>query len=245
MANAQITFTTKQVEAAANQILLSRATRASKKDGKEIPAAFKPLFAVVEIPEAVSTIDNEFIKLAALNGIQQAYQKIITAKLPIDLLKTSNGADQVISIDSDDLLSALKAEAGEARRITKEAINDAWKVVVAGALHNLCKLKNVSSESELPDNIRRQVGAQLQKRADFLLSMASTTGIQLRNEEELTSSLEWLIKLVENEAAAQNGQWIFSAILEKINARLEKLAEMKLESEEEIEVSEVDLIDLF
>jgi len=245
MANAQITFTTKQVEAAANQILLSRATRASKKDGKEVPAAFKPLFAVVEIPEAVSTIDNEFIKLAALNGIQQAYQKIITAKLPIDLLKTSNGADQVISIDSDDLLSALKAEAGEARRITKEAINDAWKVVVAGALHNLCKLKNVSSESELPDNIRRQVGAQLQKRADFLLSMASTTGIQLRNEEELTSSLEWLIKLVENEAAAQNGQWIFSAILEKINARLEKLAEMKLESEEEIEVSEVDLIDLF
>ena len=244
MAN-QITFTTKQVEAAANQILLSRATRASKKDGKEVPAAFKPLFAVVEIPEAVSTIDNEFIKLAALNGIQQAYQKVLTAKLPIDLLKTSNGADQIISIDSDDLLSALKAEAGEARRITKEAINDAWKVVVAGALHNLCKLKNVSSESELPDNIRRQVGAQLQKRADFLLSMASTTGIQLRNEEELTSSLEWLIKLVENEAAAQNGQWIFSAILEKINARLEKLAEMKLESEEEIEVSEVDLIDLF
>jgi hypothetical protein len=245
MANAQITFTTKQVEASANQILLSRATRASKKDGKEVPAAFKPLFATVEIPEAVSTIDNEFIKLAALNGIQQAYQKIITAKLPLDLLRTSNGADQVISIDSDDLLSALKAEAGEARRITKEAINDAWKVVVAGALHNLCKLKNVSSESELPDNIRRQVGAQLQKRADFLLSMASTTGIQLRNEEELTSSLEWLIKLVENEAAADNGQWVFSAILGKINARIEKLAELKLEPEEEIEVSEVDVLELF
>lgn len=242
---AQIVFTTKQVEANSNQLLLSRATRASKKDGKEIPAAFKSLFAVVEIPQVVAAIDNEFIKLAALNGIQQAYQKIITTKLPLDLLKTSNGADQVISIDSDDLLSALKAESGEARRITKEAINDAWKLVVSGALHNLCKLKNVSSESELPDNIRRQVGAQLQKRADFLLSMASTTGIQLRTEEELTSSLEWLIKLVENEAAADNGQWIFSAILGKINLRLEKLAEMKLEPEVELEEGDVDLIDLF
>lgn len=242
---AQIVFTTKQVEANSNQLLLSRATRASKKDGKEIPAAFKSLFAVVEIPQVVAAIDNEFIKLAALNGIQQAYQKIITTKLPLDLLKTSNGADQVISIDSDDLMSALKAESGEARRITKEAINEAWKLVVSSALHNLCKLKNVSSESELPDNIRRQVGAQLQKRADFLLSMASTTGIQLRTEEELLSSLEWVIKLVENEAAADNGQWIFSAILTKINSRLEKLAEMKLEAEEEIEVSEVDLIDLF
>jgi len=199
----------------------------------------------VEIPQAVAAIDNEFIKLAALNGIQQAYQKIITAKLPLDLLKTSNGADQTISIDSDDLLSALKAEAGESRRITKEAINDAWKVVVAGALHNLCKLKNVSSESELPDNIRRQVGAQLQKRADFLLSMASTTGIQLRTEEELTSSLEWLIKLVENEAEQDNGQWVFSAILGKINARIEKLAEMRLEPEIEVEEVEVDVLELF
>ena len=244
MAN-QITFSTKSIEANSNQILLSRATRASKKDGKEIPAAFKALFAVVEVPEAVSTIDNEFIKLAALNGVQAAYQKIITAKLPLDLLKTSNGAEQIISIDSDDLLSALKAEAGEARRITKEAINDAWKVVVAGALHNLCKLKNVSSESELPDNIRRQVGAQLQKRADFLLSMASTTGIQLRNEEELTSSLEWLIKLVENEAEQDNGQWVFSAILGKINARIEKLAEMRLEPEIEVEEVEVDVLELF
>ena len=243
--SAQITFTTKQVEANSNQLLLSRATRASKKDGKEVPAAFKSLFAVVEIPQTVAAINDEFIKLAALNGIQAAYQKIITAKLPLDLLKTSNGADQVISIDSDDLLSALKAESGEARRITKEAINDAWKIVVSGALHTLCKLKNVSSESELPDNIRRQVGAQLQKRADFLLSMASTTGIQLRTEEELTSSLEWLIKLVENEAAADNGQWIFSAILGKINARLERLAEMKLEPEIEVEEGDVDLIDLF
>ena len=244
MAN-QITFTTKQVEANSNQLLLSRATRASKKDGKEIPAAFKPLFAVVEVPFVVQNIADEFIKLAALNGVQAAYQKIITAKLPIDLLKTSNGADQTISIDSDDLLSALKAEAGEARRITKEAINDAWKVVVAGALRNLCKLKNVSSESKLPDNIRRQVGAQLQKRADFLLSMASTTGIQLRNEEELTSSLEWLIKLVENEAAQDNGQWVFSAILGKINARIEKLAEMRLEPEIEVEEVEVDVLELF
>lgn len=75
--------------------------------------------------------------------------------------------------------------------------------------------------------------------------MASTTGIQLRTEEELTSSLEWLIKLVENEAAADNGQWVFSAILGKINARIEKLAELKLETEEEIEVSEVDVLDLF
>lgn len=245
MSNAQITFTTKSIEASANQILLSRATRASKKDGKEVPAAFKPLFATVEIPFVVQNIADEFIKLAALNGIQQAYQKIITAKLPIDLLKTSNGADQIISIDEADLLSALKSEAGESRRITKEAINDAWKLVVSGALHNLCKLKNVSSESALPDNIRRQVGAQLQKRADFLLSMASTTGIQLRTEEELTSSLEWLIKLVENEAAEQNGQWVFSAILEKINARLEKLAERKLEPEIEEEDGDVDLADIF
>ena len=97
MAN-QITFTTKSIEATANQILLSRATRASKKDGKEVPAAFKALFAVVEVPEAVAAINDEFIKLAALNGVQAAYQKIITAKLPMNLLKSSNAAAQIISI---------------------------------------------------------------------------------------------------------------------------------------------------
>lgn len=146
MAN-QITFTTKQVEANSNQLLLSRATRASKRDGKEVPAAFKALFAVVEVPFVVQNIADEFIKLAALNGIQQAYQKLIAQKLPIDLLKTSNGADQIISIDESDLLSALKAEAGESRRLTKELINGVWQGIQATALQKLCILKKVESKN--------------------------------------------------------------------------------------------------
>ena len=239
----QITFTTKQVEATSNQLLLSRATRASKKDGKEIPAAFKPLFAVVEIPEAVSTIDNEFIKLAALNGIQQAYQKLIAAKLPIDLLKTSNGADQIISIDESDLLSALKSEAGESRRLTKELINGAWQIVQATALQKLCILKKVESEKFLPDSVRRQFSAAMLKRLDFALSFASTTGARLHSDEALNSALPWMISLVEAEASSDG--WIFTAILEKITNELQRREDERNAIVEESEEETVDLSELF
>ena len=238
----QFTFTTKQPEIKSNEILLTRATRSSKKDGKEIPAAFKPMFAVAEIPEAVQNIEDEFIKLAALSGLQAAYQKAITQKLPTDLLKTAAGAAQTISITEQELKSILSSEAGDARRITKEAITEAWKVVVSSALHNLCKLRGVQHENHLPDNVRRQVGARLQKRADFLLSLASTTGVQMYSEEQLTSELEWLIALVEKEQQAADGSWIFSACLEKVTRRLEKLAEMRTEAEEEQE--EEELVDI-
>ena len=238
----QFTFTTKQPEIKNNEILLTRATRSSKKDGKEIPAAFKPMFAVAEIPEAVQNIEDEFIKLAALSGLQAAYQKAITQKLPTDLLKTAAGAAQTISITEAELKSILSSEAGDARRITKEAITEAWKLVVSNALHNLCKLCGVQSESQLPDNVRRQVGARLQKRADFLLSLASTTGVQLYSEEQLTSELEWLIALVEKEQQAADGSWIFSACLDKVSRRLEKLAEMRTSQEQEEE--EEELVDL-
>lgn len=239
----QFTFTTKQpAEIKSNEILLTRATRSSKKDGKEIPAAFKPMFAVAEIPEAVQSIENEFIKLAALSGLQAAYQKAVSAKLPTDLLKTANGADQTVSITEQELKSILSSEAGDARRITKEAINEAWKAVVANALHNLCKLRNVQHENHLPDNVRRQVGARLQKRADFLLSLASTTGVQMYSEEQLTSELEWIIALVEKEQQAADGSWIFAACLDKVTRRLEKLAEMRAEAEAEQEDEE--LVDL-
>ena len=239
----QFTFTTKQPEIKSNEILLTRATRSSKKDGKEIPAAFRPMFATAEIPEAVQSIEDEFIKLAALSGLQAAYQKAITQKLPTDLLKTAAGAAQTISITEQELKSILSSEAGDARRITKEQITEAWKVVVSSALHNLCKLRGVQSESQLPDNVRRQVWARLQKRADFLLSLASTTGVQLYSEEQLTSELEWLIALVEKEQAQNDGSWIFSACLEKVTRRLEKLAEMRASQEQE-ESDEEELVDL-
>ena len=239
----QFTFTTKQPEIKNNEILLTRATRSSKKDGKEIPAAFRPMFATAEIPAAIADIQDEFIKLAALSGLQVAYQKAVTQKLPADLLKTANGAEQIISITEAELKSILSSEAGDARRITKEAINEAWKLVVSSALHNLCKLRGVQHENHLPDNVRRQVGARLQKRADFLLSLASTTGVQLYSEEQLTSELEWLIALVEKEQAQNDGSWIFSACLEKVTRRLEKLAEMRASQEEEQEEEE-DLIDI-
>ena len=240
----QFVFTTRQPsEIKSNEILLTRATRSSKKDGKEIPAAFRPMFATAEIPEAVQNIEDEFIKLAALSGLQAAYQKAITQKLPTDLLKTAAGAAQTISITEAELKSILSSEAGDARRITKEQITEAWKLVVSNALHNLCKLRGVQSESQLPDNVRRQVGARLQKRADFLLSLASTTGVQLYSEEQLTSELEWLIALVEKEQQAADGSWIFSACLDKVSRRLEKLAEMRASQEEEQEEEE-DLIDL-
>ena len=244
MAN-QITFTTKSIEANSNQLLLSRATRASKKDGKEIPAAFKPLFAVVEIPEAVAAINDEFIKLAALNGVQAAYQKIITAKLPLDLLKTSNGADQIISIDESDLLSALKAEAGESRRLTKEGINGAWQIVQATALQKLCILKKVESEKLLPDSVRRQFSAAMLKRLDFALSFASTTGARLHSDDALNSALPWMIALVEAEAGSEG--WIFTAILEKITNEIQRREDERNAIAEEIEEEEetVDLSDLF
>ena len=244
MANAQITFTTKQVEATSNQLLLSRATRASKKDGKEIPAAFKPLFAVVEVPFVVQNIANEFVKLAALSGIQQAYQKVLVAKLPLDLLKTSNGADQIISIDESDLLSALKSESGESRRLTKEGINTAWQIVQATALQKLCILKKVESEKLLPDSVRRQFSAAMLKRLDFALSFASTTGARLHSDEALNSALPWMIALVEAEASADG--WIFSAILEKITNEIQRredernaIAEESEENEETVDLSEL------
>lgn len=239
----QFTFTTKQpAEIKNNEILLTRATRSSKKDGKEIPAAFKPMFAVAEVPFEVQNLEDEFVKLAALSGLQAAYQKAVAQKLPTDLLKTANGAAQTISITEQELKAILSSEAGEARRITKEAITEAWKTVVANALHNLCKLRNVQHENHLPDNVRRQVGARLQKRQDFLLSLASTTGVQLYSEEQLTSELDWLIALVEKEQQAADGAWIFSACLEKVTRRLEKLAEMRAEAEQEEE--EEELVDL-
>jgi len=240
---AQITFTTKSVEAGTNEILLTRATRSSKKDGKEVPAAFKPMFAVVEIPAAITDITDEFIKLAALSGLQAAYQKAVATKLPTDLLRTANGAEQTISISEAELKSILSSEAGDARRITKEAINEAWKAVVSNALHNLCKLRGVASESELPDNVRRQVGARLQKRADFLLSLASTTGVQMYSAEQLTSELEWIIALVEKEQAASDGSWIFVACLDKVSRRLEKLAEIAAEAEAPEDTDEAINID--
>lgn len=241
MAN-QITFTTKSIEANSNQLLLSRATRASKKDGKEIPAAFKPLFAVVEVPEAVAAINDEFIKLAALNGVQAAYQKIITAKLPIDLLKTSNGSDQIISIDESDLLSALKSEAGESRRLTKELINGAWQGIQATALQKLCILKKVESEKLLPDSVRRQFSAAMLKRLDFALSFASTTGARLHSDEALNSALPWMISLVEAEASSDG--WIFTAILEKITNEIQRREDERNAASEESEESEEETVDL-
>ena len=234
-----ITFKTVQPsEIKSNELLLNRSTRSSKKDGKEIPAAFKPMFATVEIPAAVQNIQDEFIKLAALSGLQAAYQKAVAQKLPTDLLKTANGADQTISITEAELKSILSSEAGDARRITKEAVTEAWKLVVSNALHNLCKLRGVQHENHLPDNVRRQVGARLQKRADFLLSLASTTGVQMYSAEQLTSELEWLIALVEKEQSAADGSWIFSACLDKVSRRLEKLAEIAAEAEEDTEDSD-------
>ena len=240
MAN-QITFTTKSIEANSNQLLLSRATRASKKDGKEVPAAFKPLFAVVEIPQAVATINDEFIKLAALNGVQAAYQKIITAKLPIDLLKTSNGADQIISIDESDLLSALK-ESGDSRRLTKELINGAWRAIQATALQKLCTLKKVEAEKFLPDSVRRQFSAAMVKRLDFALSFASTTGVKLQSDEALNSALPWMIALVEAEASSDG--WIFTAILEKITNEIQRREDERNAAAEESEESEEETVDL-
>ena len=241
MAN-QITFTTKSIEANSNQLLLSRATRASKRDGKEVPAAFKPLFATVEIPFVVQNIADEFIKLAALNGVQAAYQKVIAAKLPLDLLKTSNGADQIISIDESELLSALKSEAGESRRLTKELINGAWRAIQATALQKLCILKKVEAEKFLPDSVRRQFSAAMVKRLDFALSFASTTGVKLQSDEALNSALPWMIALVESEVSTDG--WIFTAILEKITNEIQRREDERNAAAEESEESEEETVDL-
>lgn len=239
---AQITFTTKTVEANSNQLLLSRSTRASKKNGIEIVAAFKPMFAVVEVPFVVQNIANEFVKLAALNGVKAAYQKIITDKLPIDLLKTADGADQIISIDESDLFSALKSESGESRRLTKEGINGAWQAVQATALQKLCILKKVESEKLLPDSVRRQFSAAMLKRLDFALSFASTTGARLHSDEALNSALPWMIALVEAEASSDG--WIFAAILEKITNEIQRREEERNAAAEEEESEEEETVDL-
>ena len=53
--------------------------------------------------------------------------------------------------------------------------------------------------------------------------------------DQLTSELEWLIALVEKEQSAADGSWIFAACLDKVSRRLEKLAEIAAEAEEEAE----------
>jgi hypothetical protein len=93
----KITFSTKAVEATnANELIIVRATRSVKKDGKEIPAAFKPHYGKVIIPEAIAAETNELVKLAALAGLSAAYNKLVTSKLLTDLLATSGDAEQVV-----------------------------------------------------------------------------------------------------------------------------------------------------
>jgi hypothetical protein len=79
----------------------------------------------------------------------------------------------------------------------------------------LLKLKGLTEESQLPDNVRRQFSAQMLKRKDFALSFASTTGAKLHSEEALNSGLLWIVALVE----ADPDNWIWSSILEKITAK--------------------------
>lgn len=236
-------FTTTAQEPKQNEILVTIASRASKDaNGKEKPAAHKPYYGVFEIPEQIAAQQDELVKLAAIAGLSNAYARFARSKLPTKLLASANGAEQQIACSLDDLRNALASEAAEARRITKEEINNAWKAVAANALHNLCKLKGVASESQLPDQLRRQVGAQLQKRLDWLLSLASTTGILLRSEQEITEALAWITPLAEKEAS--DGGWIFAACLDKCLKRLETLQakEPEQEAEEEPEVSLDDLI---
>ena len=238
-----ITFTTKAQEPKSNEILVTIASRASKdSSGKEKPAAHKPYYGIFQVPEQIETQSDELVKLAAIAGLSAAYSKFAKSKLPTKLLASANGAEQTIACSLDDLRAALASEASEARRITKEEINNAWKVVAANALHNLCRLKGVESESALPDQLRRQVGAQLQKRLDWLLSLASTTGILLRSEQEITEALSWITPLAEKEAA--DGGWIFAACLDKCLKRLEALQAKQEEPEEEQEEPEVSLDEL-
>lgn len=238
-------FSTKQVEAKQGEIVVTIASRASKDaSGKEKLAAHKPYYGIFAIPEVISAQQDELVKLAALAGLSSAYSKFARSKLPTKLLATACGAEQEITCSLEDLKAVLAAEAAEAKRITKEAITEAWKAVVSNALHKLCGLKGVQSESQLTDQVRRQVGAQLQKRLDWLLSLASTTGIQLRSEEEIIKAIEWIAPLAEKEA--DSAGWIFAACLDKCIKRLEVLQakheEPEEEQEEESEVSIDDLI---
>ena len=220
MSTNQITFSTKTLEASnANELVIVRATRSVKKDGKEVPAAFKPHYGKVLIPEAIATEANELVKLAALAGLSVAYNKLVTSKLPTDLLATApKDAEQVVSISEADLITALKSEAGSAQRLTKEAISAAWNAVQAKALQRLLKLKGMSEESQLSDNVRRQFSAQMLKRKDFALSFASTTGAKLHSEEALNSGLLWIVSLVE----ADPDNWIWASILEKITTEVQR-----------------------
>jgi hypothetical protein len=214
----QITFSTKTLEAtAANELIIVRATRSVKKDGKEIPAAFKPHYGKVSIPEAIAAEANELVKLAALAGLSAAYNKLVTAKLPTDLLATAGEAEQIVTISEADLIAALRSE-GSTQRLTKEAISAAWNIVQAQAMQRLLKLKGMSEESQLPDNVRRQFSAQMLKRKDFALSFASTTGAKLHSEEALNSGLVWIVSLVE----ADPDNWIWSSILEKITSEVQR-----------------------
>jgi hypothetical protein len=85
-------------------------------------------------------------------------------------------------------------------------------------MQRLLKLKGMSEESQLPDNVRRQFSAQMLKRKDFALSFASTTGAKLHSEEALNSGLVWIVSLVE----ADPDNWIWSSILEKITSEVQR-----------------------
>jgi hypothetical protein len=238
----QITFSTKAVEASnANELVIVRATRSVKKDGKEVPAAFKPHYGKVSIPDAIAAEANELVKLAALAGLSAAYNKLVTSKLPTDLLATSGDAEQVVTISEADLISALRSE-GSTQRLTKEAISAAWNAIQAQALQRLLKLKGMSEESQLPDNVRRQFSAQMLKRKDFALSFASTTGAKLHSEEALNSGLPWIIALVE----ADPDNWIWSSILEKITTEVQRREDERNAAAELVEdESDLDMTALF
>jgi len=237
-----IKFSVKQPEAAANEILLQRATRASVKNGKEQAAAFQPRFAVVQIPEAISSLESEFVKLAALAGLKEAYKRLVTEKLSVDLLKTDGGADQQISITDDEITQMLRGTESSAR-LTKELINTAWAAVQAGALHKLMTLKGVKSEKELPDNVRRQFSAQMLKRCEFCLSLASTTGVKLHSEDALTSALPWMIAAAEQQQASEHG-WVFTSMLEKVTSEIQRREDARNAVAEEQDEDDVEALDL-
>jgi hypothetical protein len=225
----------------ANELIIVRATRSVKKDGKEIPAAFKPHYGKVSIPDAITAETNELVKLAALAGLSAAYNKLVTAKLPTDLLATAGEAEQIVTISEADLIATLRSE-GSTQRLTKEAISAAWNAIQAQALQRLLKLKGLTEESQLPDNVRRQFSAQMLKRKDFALSFASTTGAKLHSEEALNSGLPWIIALVE----ADPDNWIWASILEKITSEVQRREDERNAAAELVEdESDLDMTALF
>ena len=240
-----IKFSTKQPEAGENEILLSRATRASVKNGKEQAAAFQPRFAIVPIPSAISSLESEFLKLAALSGLKEAYKRLIADKLPADLLKTDGGAEQQISITDEEITQVLRGAESSAR-LTKELIGAAWGVVQAGALHKLMTLKGVRAEKELPDNVRRQFSAQMLKRCEFCLSLASTTGVKLHSEDALTSALPWMIAATEQQQPSEHG-WVFASMLEKVTGEIQRREDARnaQASEADDDDEPLDLDELF